>query len=138
MKWAVIGSDNGLLFVQCQTIIWTIADPWEQTSAKLKSKYMSFSHKMHFTHNFGNAACKMAAIIYQHQCVNSLLPGSKLIYVEISIEYFFVLFSVFSNESIWILWKFFHIEKVIFCGVLLLTHHGLVLHVSILKQLIFA
>ena len=46
-------------------------DPWEQISMKLVSRYKNFNSRKLFE----NVICKMQAIVYQPQCVNSLWPS---------------------------------------------------------------
>ena len=71
-KLTIIGSDNGLSPVRCQAIIWTIIVNWTLRN-KIKWNFNQNSYIFIQENVFENVICEMAAILSQHQCVNSHL-----------------------------------------------------------------
>ena len=80
----IIGSDNGLTLDQCQAIIWTKFNQcWSIVNWTLRNKLQRNLNQNSYIFNEKDASesviYKMAAILSQPQCVNSLRPSlSKL------------------------------------------------------------
>ena len=81
VKYAIIGSDNGLSLVRRQVIIWT-------TDGLLSVGPLGNKHQWNLNKNSsvlidenecGNVVCKMACFLSRLQCVNSFVHGSAYI-----------------------------------------------------------
>ena len=76
---AIVSSNNGLLPIWCQIIIWTddglvSTGPLRTNLSEILIKLQWLSYKKWF----GNVFCKMETILSQPQCVNALRPRKHI------------------------------------------------------------
>ena len=78
----IIGSSNGLSPVRCQVITWTNADLSTIGLSWTKFSEIWFIYISIEENEFEDAICKITAILFRSQCVNSLNPEKNFDQIE--------------------------------------------------------